>query len=111
MSVLTLHFKDEIMFETGEPAGKTRNVEVIGAFVESNALIMGLSAEITAFVPLDQLTWASIYEGEVSSGSDAEAADEGEETDEAESSPATILKPNFGGGGNSDETDGGEASS
>ncbi len=77
MSVLTLHFKDEILSETGEPAGKTRNVEVIGAFVEGNALIMGLSAEITAFVPLDQLTWASIYEGEVSSGSDAEAADEG----------------------------------
>jgi len=77
MSVLTLHFKDEILSETGEPAGKVRNVEVIGAFVEGNALIMGLSAEITAFVPLDQLTWASIYEGEVSSGSDAEAADEG----------------------------------
>ena len=88
MSVLTLHFKDEILSETGEPAGKTRNVEVIGAFVEGNALIMGLSAEITAFVPLDQLTWASIYEGEVSgvadeagTGSDGEAADEGASDD------------------------------
>lgn len=81
MSVLTLHFRDEILSETGEPAGKVRNVEVIGAFVEGNALIMGLSAEITAFVPLDQLTWASIYEGEVSSGSDDEASDEGASND------------------------------
>jgi len=81
MSVMTLHFKEEILSETGEPSGKVRNVEVIGAFVEGNALIMGLSPEITAFVPLDQLTWASIYEGEVSSGSDGEVASEGPSDD------------------------------
>lgn len=103
MSVLTLHFRDEILSETGEPAGKVRNVEVIGAFVEGNALIMGLSEEITAFVPLDQLTWASIYEGSASGSGDetAEAGAEddrsGESSDAEGDGSAAIFKPDFGG--------------
>lgn len=119
MSVMTLHFKDEILSETGEPSGKVRNVEVIGAFVEGNALIMGLSPEITAFVPLDQLTWASIYEGEVTSGSSDEATVEGSADDSGSESAdvagdggessdgAAIFQPDFtGSGGNSADSSG-----
>ena len=80
MSVLTLHFKEEILSETGEPSGKVRSLEILGAFVEGGALIMGLSEEVTAFVPLSELTWASVYEGS-SSGSGDEAAEEGSEDD------------------------------
>jgi hypothetical protein len=101
MSVLTLHFKEPVLSETGEDTGKVKSMNILGVFVEGSALVAGLSEEVTAIIPLAEISWASVYEG-AESGSDTEgAAGEGESDDgaaEGEGS-ASILKPDFTGGG------------
>lgn len=117
MSVLTLHFKESVLSETGEDTGKVKSLEILGVFVEGSALVAGLSEEVTAIIPLAEISWASVYEGSVdasdegddnrSEGSSADAESESENvsrptSESTEGAPAaTVLKPDFTGGGKS----------
>lgn len=113
MSVLTLHFKEPVLSETGEDTGKVKSMEILGVFVEGSALVAGLSDEVTAIIPLAEISWASVYEG-ATSGRDAETDSEGEgldrggETEAEGEESATIFKPDFGAGTPEDSSAGSE---
>lgn len=97
--ILTLFFTEGAQVdETGAPV-ESRSMPVLGTFVEGNALIAGVSPEVTAIFPLHLLksaVYQEVLTDEADSGDDnrsEQSADEGR----------NVYIPNFGGGSGSGE--------